>query len=221
MTVHPENSLFLPTRRPWAGIVMILAALTLTGCSSIPSSRVSSDLNIADACSIVHNRNDWYQSMEQTYRKWGVPVSVQMAIIYQESRFKADARPPRKKLFGFFPGPRPSTAFGFAQALDGTWDHYMERTNRHGADRDDFDDATDFIGWYTNISHRKLRISKQNARAQYLAYHEGHGGYKRKTYRKKKWLLKVADKVAASERRYRAQLARCEKKPSGLFSWLF
>ena len=181
--------------------------------------KMAEPVNIADACSILNNRNDWYQSMKKTEQKWGIPVYVQMAIIHQESKYQADAQPPRTKVFGFFPGPRPSTAYGFAQALDGTWEHYKQKTKNYGADRDDFDDATDFIGWYTDISKRKLNISKVDARAQYLAYHEGHGGYERQSYRKKKWLMQVASKVGANADRFRKQLGRCEKKSTGFFSW--
>jgi len=62
------------------------------------------------------------------------------------------------------------------------------------------------------MSHRMLGISKWDAYNQYLAYHEGHGGYKRRTYLKKPWLVKVARKVEARAKRYRAQLARCEHR---------
>lgn len=133
-----------------------------------------------------------------------------MAIFHQESKFKAKARPPIKKTFWFLPGSRASTAFGYSQALDGTWAQYQKQTKNPGAKRDNFEDAADFVGWYGNISHRKLKISNGNANALYLAYHEGHGGYKRKTYRKKKWLIKVAKKVENNARRYRKQLARCK-----------
>ena len=218
MTFHANNTSLVTFGRALQ-IVILLAFLTLTsGCVSMPT-RTTDTVNIADACSIANKRHDWYQSMEKTEKKWGIPVHVQMAIIHQESKFQADAQPPRKKLFGFFPGPRPSTAYGFAQALDGTWAHYIEQTKNYGADRDDFDDATDFIGWYTDISKRKLNISKGDARSQYLAYHEGHGGYKRQTYRGKKWLVRVAKKVETNANRFRNQLGRCKAKPRGFFSW--
>lgn len=216
---HHTNSI---TGHRVINIVILLTIITLmSGCSSIPTqkfdAKYGTKLNINHACSIAYHKPDWYQNMQYTYKKWGIPVHVQMAIIHQESKFKGDARPPRKKLFGFLPGPRPSTAFGYAQALDGTWKHYQKQTKNYGADRDDFEDAVDFIGWYTNISHKKLRISKWSAREQYLAYHEGHGGYKRKTYRKKKWLVKVAKKVGNNASKYSKQLAQCKIKPKQNF----
>jgi len=58
----------------------------------------------------------------------------------------------------------------------------------------------------------------------YLAYHEGHGGFKRRTYNKKGWLKSVASKVARRANNYSTQLQKCEKRlrSSGGFSlWPF
>ena len=83
-------------------------------------------------------------------------------------------------------------------------------------------DAVDFIAWYGNMSHRMLGISKWDAYSQYLAYHEGQGGYKRKTFNKKPWLLKVARQVDSRASRYHTQLARCEAGlDSGWGLWPF
>lgn len=86
----------------------------------------------------------------------------------------------------------------------------MKSTGNWGADRDDFEDVTDFIGWYGNYSHKKLGISKWDAYNQYLAYHEGHGGWKRKTFNTKPWLIKVAKKVERRSASYAAQIQRCK-----------
>ena len=105
---------------------------------------------------------------------------LQMAIIHQESRFKADARTPMKYILGVIPTGRQSSAFGYSQALDGTWKEYRQTTGRWGARRDDIYDAADFIGWYLAASNRELGISLSDTRNQYLAYHEGRTGYKRR-----------------------------------------
>lgn len=141
-----------------------------------------------------------------------MPVHVSMAIIKQESGFRARARPPRRKLLWFIPWTRPSSAYGYAQALDSTWDLYKDETNSWFADRDDFGDAVDFVGWYVDKSHRMAGISKWNARHQYLAYHEGQTGYKRGTWKKKKWLQNVAGKVESTANRYSGQLKGCRDK---------
>jgi hypothetical protein len=133
-----------------------------------------------------------------------------MAMMYQESRFQAKARPPRKKIFGFIPGPRPSSAYGYSQAKKSTWKEYKSSAGNYGADRDDFSDAIDFIGWYNYKSNKRSGISREDPYRLYLAYHEGHGGYNRATYRKKPWLQDVARKVERKANSYQQQLAICE-----------
>lgn len=190
---------------PLAKLVLALVAATLTlSCSNSPPK------NIKNSCAIFDEKDDWYASAHDSYEKWGVPVHVQLAIIYQESRFVHDAKPPRRKLLWVIPWTRPSSAYGYGQIKDSTWDWYRDSTGNRWADRDDFDDVVDFIGWYGSVSHRKLGISKWDAYNQYLAYHEGHGGYKRKTFRSKDWLIKVARKVDQRAKDYSAQLKQCE-----------
>ncbi|MET0065002.1 MAG: transglycosylase SLT domain-containing protein [Candidatus Thiodiazotropha sp.] len=190
--------------------------LVITACSSSPPK------NTADACSILEEKDDWYEAAQDSFEKWGVPIHVQLAIIHQESRFKHDAKPPREKLFWFIPWFRKSSAYGYAQVKDSTWDWYRSDTGNRWADRDDFEDAVDFIGWYVFQSHRKLGISKWDAYNQYLAYHEGQGGYKRGSYKNKTWLVKVARKVDQNAKRYRAQIAECrDKLEQGWSLWPF
>lgn len=199
-----------------ASLLTATVALLVTGCASSPPS----DIN--NLCSIFDEKSDWYKATQASYKKWGVPVHVQMAIMHQESSFVDDARPPRGKLFWFIPWMRASSAYGYAQVKDSTWQWYKDKTGNSWADRDDFEDAVDFIGWYGNVSHRTLKISKWDAYHQYLAYHEGHGGYKRKTYTKKPWLMKVASKVKNNASRYASHLKSCEQDLDKGFSiWPF
>ena len=176
----------------------------LTGCATDPPKDTS------DLCSIFAEKKAWYKNTQRAAQKWGAPIHLQMAFIHQESRFHHDARPPRDRLMGLIPWFRSSSAYGYAQAQDGTWEGYMVKTGSRGADRDDFADAVDFIGWYVHVSQRRLGLSKWDVYQQYLAYHEGHGGFKRKTYRNKPWLMGVARKVQHNAERYRTQLARCQ-----------
>lgn len=186
-----------------AGLLLLFGILVIS-CSTAPPE------DIGNSCSIFEEKDSWYSAARDSYKKWGVPIQVQLAIIYQESRFVHDAKPPRQKLLWVIPWTRPSSAYGYGQIKDSTWEWYLKSTGRRWADRDDFDDVADFIGWYGNMSHRKLGISKSDAYSQYLAYHEGHGGFKRKTYKNKKWLTRVASQVAARAQRYSAQLRKCE-----------
>ena len=171
----------------------------------------SAPRNLDDACSIVRQRPAYLKAMKATERKWGIPINVQMATIYQESKFIGNARTPYKWALGVIPMGRQSSAFGFAQALDATWDEYRKDQRRWGAKRDRIEDATDFMGWYMDETTEKLGISKSDARNQYLAYHEGRSGYARGSYRAKSWLVRVAGEVGARSNTYRQQLISCRK----------
>ena len=48
--------------------------------------------------------------------------------------------------------------------------------------------------------------------SNYLAYHEGYGGFKKKSYRKKPWLIKVADRVQTRSTKYQQQYWGCAKQ---------
>jgi hypothetical protein len=195
---------------------MLLVGITVSGCFAAQPS------NLENICDIFHEKRSWYKSAKRSFEKWGVPIHVQMAIIYQESRFEADAKPPRTKLLGIIPTFRPSSAYGYAQIKDETWEWYRVKSGNRGADRDDFDDVVDFIGWYGRQSQRRLGISKWNAEQQYLAYHEGHTGYANKTYASKPWLKKVAHKVGINASRYSKQLASCQEElDTGWGIWPF
>lgn len=199
-------------RSLWLCAVGIL----LSGCATPPPS------NVDNICVIFKEKGGWYKSAKASQKRWGTPIHVQMAIIRQESSFRDDAQPPRSRLLGFIPWKRPSSAYGYPQAKDDTWDWYIRKTGNRGADRDDFSDAVDFVGWYTNVSHAKLGISKWDAKHQYLAYHEGHSGYGKRSYRNKAWLLKVADKVDRQAKTYARQLKSCETElDSGWSLWPF
>ena len=182
----------------------LILSLSLAACSTDPPR------NLTDSCEIFEDKDDWYRDAKQAYERWGTPIHVQLAIIYQESRFVDDAKPPRDHILWVIPWGRISSAYGYAQAQDATWDWYIEKTGNRGADRDDFDDAVDFVSWYGRISNQQLGISQWDTYNQYLAYHEGHGGYRRKTYNDKPWLKDVATKVSARASEYHTQLSRCE-----------
>jgi hypothetical protein len=187
----------------------LLLAFWLAGCATTPPSEPAS------VCAIFKEQDDWYAASRKAQQRWGVPVAVQMAIMRQESAFVADARPPRRWFLGFIPLSRPSTAYGYSQALDGTWERYQQSTGNNNAERDNFADAVDFIGWYTHQSQVELGISPQDAYRQYLAYHEGQGGYQRGSYRQKPWLIHVARDVGANASRYQRQLEGCRTDLDG------
>lgn len=165
--------------------------------------------DLDNACTILRERPEYYKAFRNVERKWGVPVHVQMATIHQESKFVSDARTPFKYVLGVIPMGRQSSAFGYSQALDATWDEYRNAQNRRSAKRDRINDATDFMGWYMNLTRDRNGIDLQDARNQYLAYHEGHTGFSRASYNSKSWLVAVAGKVEARSLMYQQQIAGC------------
>ena len=189
--------------------ILIYSSLILIfsmACSSI------NKINTADSCIIFNEKKNWYKSTKKSYNNWNVPISLQLAIINQESSFKQFAKPKRKKFLGLIPAGRPSTAFGYAQVTNPTWDWYKSRTGNSNASRANFKDVTDFIGWYGNQSKKILGIKKNDYYNQYLAYHEGHGGWKNKSFKSKQWLMEVAKKVETNANMYNNQLKVCENQ---------
>ncbi|WP_299360525.1 lytic transglycosylase [uncultured Paracoccus sp.] len=186
------------------GIILLVASCGGGGGGKPPR-------NLDNACALVAERPAYLQAMRKAERRWGVPVHVQMAAIHQESKFVGNARTPHQYALGIIPLGRQSSAFGYSQALDGTWDEYLQETGQRRARRDNIRDATDFMGWYMQNSTRRLGISPHDARNQYLAYHEGRSGFARGSYNSKSWLVAVAAQVGARSEMYRQQLASCRR----------
>lgn len=185
------------------------AAILLSFLASCGGGNFSAPRNLDNACAIVDERPQYFRAMQDTERKWGVPVPVLMAIIHQESKFVGNARTPHRFALGIIPMGRQSSAYGYSQALDGTWDEYRDDQNRGGARRDRIDDATDFMGWYMTETREKLGLSLGDAQSQYLAYHEGRTGYARGSHNDKSWLIEVAARVGARASSYSEQLDSC------------
>lgn len=185
----------------------LLVILLVASCGGERSGSAPRDLD--NACSILRERPHYSRAFRATERRWGVPTHVMMATIYQESKFISNARTPFRYVLGVLPMGRQSSAYGYSQALDGTWKEYQEKTGKFRARRDDIRDATDFMGWYMNQTKDRNGIPLTDARRQYLAYHEGHTGYARGTYNSKSWLMRVAGEVGSRSETYKSQLQRC------------
>ena len=195
---------------------LFVSMIIVSGCALTSKPSFTEDI-----CDIFEEKRSWYKAAKKTEQRWNIPISVTMAIIKQESSFISYAKPSRKKLLGFIPWKRQSSAKGYAQAIDGTWDMYLKERGSWFRSRSDFDDAIDFIGWYNSKSVKQLKIKKTNARDLYLAYHEGRAGYKKGSYKVKPWLLAVADKVQTQSNKYNDQYLGCRKKLGRSFFRLF
>ena len=183
-------------------IYLFLILILLSSCSSIPK-------NTADGCSIFSERYLWYKHTKKTEKKWGTPIYIQLAIIKMESDFNWLAKPKRQKIFKVIPYKRPSSSFGYSQAVKGTWKQYKNETGNKLATRTRFKDSVDFIGWYTNKTEKILKIPKTDAFKQYIAYHEGWGNYK--NYKKNTKVIGLAKKVKKQSDKYKNQLQKCKK----------
>ena len=184
-------------------IFFLFLFFLISACSSIPK-------NTADGCSIFSERYLWYKYAKKTEREWGTPIYIQLAIIKMESDFDWLAKPERTKIFKVIPYKRPSSSFGYSQAVKGTWKQYKIETGNKFATRTRFKDSVDFIGWYTSKTEKILKISKKDAFRQYIAYHEGWGNYK--NYKNNQKIIILATKVEKQSKKYRLQLKKCEKR---------
>ncbi len=195
--------------------LLIIIIFMVSGCTTSPPSDVN------NICAIFREKDGWYGDADDARDRWGSPIPVMMAIMHQESRFQAKVKPPRKQILWVIPGSRPSSSFGYTQALDETWDTYIRDAGNYGADRDDFGDSIDFVGWYNHQSYRRSGIRKNDPYHLYLAYHEGQGGFNKRSYKNKQWLIGVSKKVSRRSASYTKQLNGCEKEfeSSGWWFW--
>jgi len=180
----------------------LLILLLISACSSIPK-------NTQNSCEIFEERYLWYKHARASYKKWGAPIYIQLAFIKKESDFNWLAKPPRAKLFKVIPFKRPSSSFGYSQAVEGTWRQYKRETGNKLATRARFKDSVDFIGWYVNKTTTLLKIPKNDAYRQYLAYYKGWGDYK--NYSKDQKAIIYARSVKETASKYRKQLTLCRK----------
>ncbi len=185
--------------------IFLLIIFFLSSCSSVPT-------NTANSCLIFDERYLWYKHAKKSEQKWGTPIYLQLAIIKMESGFDWLAKPPRQKLFKVVPYKRPSSSFGYSQAVKGTWKQYKDETGNKFAIRTRFKDSADFIGWYTNKTEKILKVSKKDSFKQYIAYHEGWGNYK--NYKNNKKVINLAKRVEKQSNIYKQQLSECKNSLS-------
>ncbi|AYO03411.1 hypothetical protein CGJ21_17805 [Vibrio parahaemolyticus] len=195
-------------------VVSVLGSVLLAGCATAPPKQQD------NLCEIFREKSGWYDDAKDMEKEWGTPIHVAMAIIKQESSFRHDAKPPKDYVLGFIPWGRVSSAYGYAQAQDPAWDDFQDSTGQGGS-RTSFDDSIMFVGWYTHETRRQLGISLWDPYNQYLAYHEGRGGYKRGTYKRKPSLMKVARRVEQTAKTYGWQLKQCRQELEDNSSWFF
>ncbi len=184
---------------------ILLLTCLIAGCAAPPPRRQE------NICAVFDQHPDWYDYAKASGKKWGTPAHILMAFVKRESGYRHNAKPPYE-WFLFIPLGRKSSAKGYAQIQDPAWEDYTEETGGLFKSRSDLKDALDFIGWYNDKSNKRLGISKWDSKRLYLAYHEGHGGYQRGSYRKKPKVIRVASEVNQLARQYGSQLRQCEHR---------
>lgn len=193
-----------PTVLLYRALALGALVLLLSACAT------AQPRDATNVCSIFEEKRGWHKAAVTAQKKWGTSMHIPLAFMYQESTFRAKAKPPRRKLFGFIPWHRLSSAYGYAQVLDGTWEQYLRNTGEYWRVRHDFADATDFIHWYILQAARINGVSTSDAYSLYLNYHEGPAGFARKSYSKKPWLVKTAANVQIRSQTFKEQYQRCE-----------
>ncbi len=180
--------------------------LALSACASAPS-------HINNVCRVFDQKDgffeNWRTEAYRTERKYGVPVPVLMATLRKESGFQHNAKPPRTVILGFIPWKRASSAYGYSQALDGTWAQYQAETGNRTAKRNNFSDAIDFVGWYHSKTVERFGVARTDAYNLYLAYYFGWTGYGRGDWQAKPGLQRYARETEKTARDYDTQLRQC------------
>jgi hypothetical protein len=184
-------------------LVAIGAVLLGLACANLPPRALD------DLCGIFAEKREWQGAALRAEERWGVDLPVLMAVLHQESRFRARARPGWRTLLGVIPLGPASSAYGYGQVQAGTWDDYRRLARRPDAKRDRFEDVVDFVGWYANVIERSAGVARDDAYHLYLAYHEGPTGYQRRSFEAKPWLLGVAQKVRDRADLYGRQRTQC------------
>jgi len=173
-------------------------------CSSVPKYP-------QNACKIFSQKYLWYKSTKKSSDTYGVPIYIILAFVNKESSFNRWAKPKRKKLFKIIPYKRPSSSFGYSQAVKKTWELYKTETNNPLALRTRFKDSVMFIGWYMNKTKKINKIPLNDSYRQYLNYYLGWGNYAKKTYKTDKKAIIFAKKVQEQSKIYKNQLTKCQK----------
>ena len=182
----------------------ILILFFLVSCSSIPKYP-------SNACKIFGEKYLWYKHSKKSSEVYDVPIYVILAFVKKESGFNRWAKPKRKKLFKIVPYKRPSSSFGYSQAVKKTWEQYKNETNNPLALRTRFKDSAMFIGWYINKTNKINNIPKNDAYRQYLNYYLGWGDYAKKVYKTDKKSIILAKNVQKQSNIYKSQLRECKK----------
>ncbi len=184
-------------------LIYFIVFLFIASCSSVPKYP-------QNACKIFGQNYLWYKSVKKSSETYGAPIHTILAIVNKESSFNRWAKPKRNKLFKVIPYKRPSSSFGYSQAVKKTWELYKNETNNPLALRTRFKDSVMFIGWYMKKTKKINRVPLNDSYRQYLNYYLGWGNYAKKTYKNDKKAILFAKNVEKQSKIYKNQLKECQ-----------
>ena len=185
-------------------LIYFIVFLFLVSCSSVPKYP-------SNACKIFGEKYLWYKHAKKSSEIYGAPIHIILAFVNKESGFNRWAKPKRKKLFKVIPYKRPSSSFGYSQAVNKTWELYKVETNSPLALRTRFKDSVLFISWYIKKTNKINKIPLNDAYRQYLNYYLGWGNYSKKVYKTDKKAIIYAKSVQQQSKIYRNQLKECQR----------
>ena len=185
-------------------LIYFIIFFFVASCSSVPKYPLN-------ACKIFDENYLWYKSTKKSSAAYGAPIHIILAFVNKESGFNRWAKPKRKKLFKVIPYKRPSSSFGYSQAVKKTWELYKTETNSPLALRTRWRDSVFFISWYISKTNKINKIPLNDAYRQYLNYYLGWGNYANKTYKSDKKAIIFAKNVQKQSNTYKNQLRECQK----------
>ena len=185
-------------------LIYFIIFFFLVSCSSVR--KYSSN-----ACKIFGEKYLWYKHVKKSCQTYGALPHIILAFVNKESGFNRWAKPKRTKLFKIVPYKRPSSSFGYSQAVKKTWELYKKETNNPLALRTRFKDSVMFIGWYISKTNKINKIPLSDSYRQYLNYYLGWGNYAKKTYKTDKKAIIFAKSVEKQAKIYKNQLKECQK----------
>ena len=187
-----------------SNLIYFIIFFFIASCSSVPKYP-------ANACKIFGERYLWYKHTKKSSQTYGAPVYIILAFVNKESGFNRWAKPKRTKLFKVVPYKRPSSSFGYSQAVKKTWELYKTETDSPFALHTRFKDSVMFIGWYINKTNKINKIPLSDSYRQYLNYYLGWRNYAKKVYKTDKKSIIFAKSVEKQSKIYKSQLRECQK----------
>ena len=185
-------------------LIYFIIFFFIVSCTSIPR-------NSSNACKLFGERYLWYKHVKKSSEMYGAPIHIILAFVNKESGFNRWAKPKRTKLFKVIPYKRPSSSFGYSQAVKKTWKLYKTETDNPLALRTRFKDSVMFIGWYMSKTNKINKIPLNDSYRQYLNYYLGWGNYSEGVYKTDKKSVIFAKSVEKQSKIYKSQLRKCQK----------